>query len=287
MKRLPARAGMKAWLTALLVFLLWTMAAADDKSPIRVKGSNDMAGYVDALAKKYVKDHPNVTVVVSGGGTAAGIDGLFDNTVEVAMASLPLTEAWKNQAKERGLQIQERFFGWQGIGVFVNPDNEVSSLSLEQMRNIFTGKSTSWMDAMGTDNPPTVYLGEHQSADAYRYFQDYVLKQEPFKKDAVVRRYYRSIIKAVASDPYGIGLAPLAKIERESREHRVKMIAVRKTKNSPAVFPDNNTVDDRSYPLIRPLYLYTNAKSDKKFVSDFVEYCAVYGLVGKWKLPPK
>jgi len=287
MTRTPTNVGKNAGVILLMVLWLCSTAAAAGKVPIRVKGSSDMAKYVDVLAKRYAREHPDVNLVVSGGGTSCGMKGLFDHTVEVVMASLPLSKRQKRLADEHGLQIRERFFGWQGIAVFVHPDNKVSTLTFDELRNIFTGRCSSWIDVMGPDKPLIVYAGEYPFADAYTYFQIYVLKGAQIKKDASMRRYYRNIIKAVASDPYGIGIAPLPKVEEVGREHPVKMIGIKKNKNAAPVIPDKASVEDRSYPLIRPLYLYTDAKSDKKFVSDFVEYCAIHSLVGKWKLPAK
>lgn len=256
-------------------------AAAAEESIIRVKGANSMANFVDSLAKAFMKKHPGTTVVVSGGGSQVGMGGLIDKTVEVAMSAIPISEAQRKSAREKGLEPEEKLFGWGGVAVFVHPSNPVGELTREQLRKLFNGDFASWADVGGADGPVKAYTGELPGADSAVFFQSYVMKGDRFKPGSATRRHTRYVVKAVAEDAQGIGVASLATVNRQKTRYPVKPIGVAKNEASDAVLPSEATVTDRTYLLIRPLFLYFDGKAKDPMIGEFVNHCFVYGMAGK------
>lgn len=256
-------------------------AFAAEESIIRVKGANSMAAFVDSLAKSFKEKNPDATIIVSGGGTQVGIEALLDRTGEVAMAAVPFSDAQKAAAKEKGLELVEKLFGWGGVAVFVHPSNPVDELTRDQLRKLFNGEFNSWADVGGMDGPVKIYVGEQPISDSSVFFQSYVMKADPFKVGTAARRYDRYVVKAVAEDPQGIGVASLASFKRQRERYPVKPLGVARNENSSAVLPSDTTIQDRTYLLIRPLFLYWDGKAKDPMVQKFVNHCFVYGMSGR------
>ena len=248
---------------------------------VRVMGSSAVASSVDALAASFMKKHPDVSVVVSGGGTGKAIESLLNGSIEVVMTTLPLTARENERASQKGVELSEKLVGWSGTAVFVHPGNQVSELSLEQLKKILNGEYTSWKQAGGADGPITVYVGPASDDDTTAFLKDYVLKRGAFRNDAIQRKYVRNRVKAVSEDPRGIGYAPLAQTNRYKSSYSVKMAGIKKRPDAKAVYPSGPTIEDRTYSLISPVYLYIKGKSVPKYVLDFRDFCRIWGLSGK------
>jgi phosphate transport system substrate-binding protein len=259
--------------------------ASDQSHIVVVKGSNSMAPYVDRLAQAFMKKHPDISVVVSGGGTDDALEDLLTGVADVVMATSRLESTARETAKSQNLVLQERFFGWDAVVVVVNPQNPVSRLTLDQAVGVFSGEIRNWSAVGGQSLAIDVYVGDVQSSDTSAFFQDYVMKSGSYADTAQVRRYDRNVVKGVSKNPAGIGLAPFFKLLRDRSAYPVNSVAIAKDDGKEAVPPNEQTLGDRTYPLLRPLYLVWRGPEPVQSVRDFVDYCAVYGLAGKAALP--
>ena len=135
-------------------------------------------------------------------------------------------------------------------------------LSLEQLKRIYMGEVTNWKQVGGADAPITLY-GRENSSGTYVYFKDHVLGGRDFSPRCQTLPGTAAVVNAVAKDPNGIGYGGGA------YARGVKECAVKPTATGKGVLPTLETVRDGSYPLARPLFLYTRTRPAgdvKKFV---------------------
>jgi phosphate transport system substrate-binding protein len=231
-----------------------------------------------------MKERPDVFVVVSGGGADAGFQALLSKTAEVTMAFRTATEQENQAAKDKGLRLVWHFFGWQGVAVFTNTKNPVQGLTMNQLRDIFTGRITSWKDVGGPAKAITVYTGDPARSDIYVFFKQYVLKGAQYSSKMVERRYTENLVKDVSSDETAIAFASRSTAERLRLKYSIKLIGMKQKDGAPPVLPSVKSVENRSYPLIQPLYLYRLEKC-KKAVKDFIDYCMTHSFVAKAPSP--
>ena len=91
-----------------------------------------------------------------------------------------------------------------GLSVYVNNDNPVKELSLEQLEGIFTGKTKNWKEVGGKDAPITVYSRENSSG-TYEFFKEHVLKGKDFAATRADDAGHGGLLQSVSKDKGGIG----------------------------------------------------------------------------------
>src|SRR4029077_20027799 len=127
-------------------------------------------------AEVYMSKHNDVKIQVSGGGSGVGFAALQGQSTDIADASRPIkpaevaacVRAFKKRPTEYKVALD-------GLSVYVNKDNPVKELSMDQLADIFTGKVKNWKDLGGSDLPITVYSRENSSG-SYEFFKEHVLK---------------------------------------------------------------------------------------------------------------
>ena len=222
--------------------------------PLTIKGSDTMVILGQRLAEEYMKKNPGVVVQVNGGGSGTGIAALINGTVDLAQASRPMKDEEKQQAaKARGGEMVEQAIALDGLAVFVNGASPVKSLTIEQVRDIFMGKTQNWREIGGPDAQIVLY-GRESSSGTYDYFREHVLEKGDFTPRVQTLQGTAAIINAVGRDANGIGYGGIA----YAKEVRPLAIAA---KGAAAVEPSETTVADGTYPLSRKLFLYYPANA--------------------------
>jgi len=121
---------------------------ATDEVVIRVSGSDTMVNLAQAWAEEYHKKHAHVSVQVSGGGSGVGIAALINGTTDLADASRKMKPKEKETAKEKhgGKEVHEFVVALDALGVYVNKDNPINSISLDELAEIYGegGTITRW-----------------------------------------------------------------------------------------------------------------------------------------------
>src|SRR5436190_16376542 len=110
-------------------------------APITVKGSDTLVILAQKWAEVYMGSHPSVKIQVTGGGSGIGFAALQNNATDIADASRPIKPAERAACiKSFGKNPREHKVALDGLSVYVNLDNPLKELSLEQLKDIFTGK---------------------------------------------------------------------------------------------------------------------------------------------------
>ncbi len=235
------------------------------QSAITVKGSDTMVQLGQRWAEKYMADHKDVQLQVTGGGSGTGISALINGTTDICMASRPMKDAEKQQLLVKNkVAVTETVVARDGITIYLNTENPVKELSFEQLRNIYLGITKNWKEVGGKDAPIIIY-GRENSSGTYSFFKEHVLENKDFANNVQSLPGTSAVVNAVKKDPNGIGYGGAGYAKD------IKECAVKKDAASPALLPVKENIDNNSYPLSRNLYFYTS-KSPEGNTKEFIDW---------------
>lgn len=229
-------------------------------SYIQNKGSDTIVNLALAWAEAYQAQRPNVRISVTGGGTGTGIAALMNGTVDLASASRKIKAEELQEAKSKGIQPMEFVIARDAIAVVVNSENPVSELTLKQISDIYSGAITNWNQVGGEDRP-IVKLSRETNSGTHVYFLETVLRlgdkenKTLFSADTLLLPSSEGIIAEVRDNPNAIGYDGLGYVP-----HDVKMIAIAEEVGGAYVLPSIASVNDKTYPIARDLYMYANGE---------------------------
>jgi len=224
---------------------------------IENKGSDTLVNLALAWAETYMQEHPDVRISVTGGGSGTGIAAMINGTVDIANASREMKEQEKEAARANGIEPIEFVVAWDAIAVVVHPSNPVDHLTLQQISDIYTGKITNWRQ-VGGENRPIVLLSRESNSGTYVYFLEHVLRQGDsksellFSPDTLLMPSSEGISTEIRQNPNAIGYDGLGYVTDDQ-----KMVAIARSPEGPFVLPSIETVNDGTYPISRPLFMYT------------------------------
>ncbi|MEY4918423.1 MAG: phosphate transporter periplasmic phosphate-binding protein [Verrucomicrobiota bacterium] len=243
------------------------LAANLQAGTITVKGSDTLVVLAQKWAEVYMGEHKDTKIQVSGGGTGTGFAALQNQTTDLCDASRKAKAAEiANCIKVfNGKRPTEYKVALDGLSVYVNPENPVKELTLDQVKDIFTGKIKNWKAVGGADAPITVYSRENSSG-TYEFFKEHVLKGSDFAASAQTQQGTALIVQSVVKDKNAIGYGGAA------YGGGSKLLAIKKDENSPAVAPSEETVVNQSYPIWRYLYVYLDPSKDKGEVAAYLNW---------------
>lgn len=260
----------------LLVIILGVMASAHTALArdnfIQVKGSDTMVNLGQAWAERYMEEHPEGFIAVTGGGSGTGIASMISGTCDIAMCSRTIKTKEIALANQKGIEPYEIAVARDGLAVVVHPDNPVDRLTLDQLADIFTGKIRNWKELGGKDGP-IVILSREVNSGTHVYFKEHVLRHNDpegtaeFAPGALLLSSSQAIADEVAGNPSAIGYYGMGYISPQQ-----KAIAVALDEQSEYISPTMDNVVDGSYPISRPLFVYTNGvpAGEVKAFMDFV-----------------
>ena len=232
-------------------------AAAGHAASIANTGSDTLVNLALAWAERYMTLHPEVRISVTGGGSGTGIASLINGTVQIANASREMSGEEIAEAKKNGITPVRFIVALDAIAVVVNPRNPVRGLTLQQISDMYTGKAARW-SAVAGENRPIVLLSRESNSGTYVYFLEQVLRlgnsksKVLFSPETLLMPSSQGISSEVSQNPNAIGYDGLGYVTEGQ-----KMVAVARTSDGPYVLPSARTVLDKSYPVSRPLYMYT------------------------------
>jgi phosphate transport system substrate-binding protein len=210
-----------------------------------------------AWAETYMPQHPNVRISVTGGGSGTGIAALINGTVDIANASRAIKPEEVDEAKANGIEPLEFPVAQDAIAVVVNPSNPVDQLNMAQISAMYTGQITNWKDVGGEDRP-IVLLSRESNSGTYVFFLEEVIRQGDgdsdllFSPDTLLLPSSEGISAEIRQNPNVIGYDGLGYVTADQ-----KTLAVAVSPTGPYVKPSLATVVDGSYPISRPLFMYT------------------------------
>lgn len=216
-------------------------------------------------AEVFMKDHPNAVIQVTGGGSGTGIAALINGTTQICQASRPMKDDEKASVKQqRNADVNEMPVAVDALAVYLNKQNPIEHLTMEQVRRIFQGEITNWKDA-GGPNGNIVLYGRENSSGTYVFFKEHVLASGDFTERYQPLGGTAAVINAVVKDTNGIGYGGIGYATG------VKTISIAKDAASEPVTPTMENALSNKYPLSRFLFWYT-AGAPSGTIKEFVDW---------------
>ncbi len=253
---------MNRMVIALAALAAPVLASADT---VTVKGSDTMVILAQRWAEEYMKKTPSKKVQVTGGGSGTGIAALVNGTTDIADASRPIKDAEAAQVKEKfNVAPVETVVARDGVAIYVNDQNPVAQLTIDQVKGIYLGDVKNWKDVGGKDAPIVLYSRENSSG-TYVFVKEHVLGNQDFAAEAQTLPGTAAVVNAVAKEKNGVGYggAAYAKGVKE-----VKIVG----KDGQAYSPNEENVKSGKYALSRPLFMYTRGTPAGE-AKQFIEFC--------------
>ena len=239
---------------------------------ITVKGSDTMVILAQKWAEVYMGKHPDVKIQVTGGGTGTGFAALQDRKTDLCNASrkIKAKEIATCVAAFGGAKPTEYKVAVDGLSVYVNAENPVKELTVEQVEQMFTGKIKNWKDVGGNDAPIVLYSRENSSG-TYEFFKEHVLKGRDFAASAQTMPGTAIVLQSVAKEKNGIGYGGAA------YGAGAKHLKIKPSASEPAVEPTEENVlkgvgGGAGYPIARYLYIYVNPALDKGDIAAYLNW---------------
>jgi phosphate transport system substrate-binding protein len=258
-------------LAALSLAAIATVACSR-KNEIENVGSDTMFEVATALAETYHGKHPEISISVSGQGSARGISELISGNLELANSSRKMKPNEIEMAKQHGVTPLEHTVGYDGIAIYVHKDNPIASITVDQLKELFGdgGKLVKWSALgvdLGKDADQVVLASRSNNSGTYEYFREHVLGGDKgrFKAECNNLNGSTDVVDFCAKTRSAIGYSGVAFATKD-----VRVIPVIDKTGAP-VMPTAATVLDGSYPISRPLFMFTNGEP-RDLVKHYIEW---------------
>ena len=262
----------------LLGMLLWANAsaagtnqlpeyvpAANISGSLSSAGSDTLANLMTLWTQAFQKLHPGINIQVQAAGSSTAPPALSEGTSSFGPMSRSM--------KDKELQSFERRWGYQptairvavdALAVFVNKDNPIVSLTLQQLDAIFSvtlrcggmRPARTWGD-LGLSEQwqarPIQLFARNSVSGTYGYFKQVALCKGDFRNTVNEQPGSASVVQAVASSLNGIGFSGLGYLTSD-----VRAVPLAVSSDSEAVAATPDTISDGTYPLTRFMYIYIN-----------------------------
>ncbi len=251
-----------------------------NRTVLQNKGSDTLVNVAQAWAEAYREVNPNIAVAVTGGGSGTGISAMINGTVDIANSSRKMKDRELDLARDNGIEPIEHTVGFDALAVYVHPDNPVAGFDLATLAAIYGegGELDSWsqlgVEVPGCSSDEIIRISRQNNSGTYVYFKDTVLgKTGEYKLGSRDMHGSKDVVDLVQNTPCAIGYSGLA-YATES----VKMPCVSSEPEGECVTPTVETAIEGSYPIARPLFMYT-AGSPEGAVKEYLDW--VYSEAGQ------
>ena len=233
-------------------------------------GSDTLNNVMTMWAESFKKVYPNVQIQIEGKGSSTAPPALISGTAQLGPMS--------REMKPTEIDEFEKKFGYpptkikvaiDALAIFVNKDNPLKQLTLQQADAIFSkGRAcggpkdiTTWGD-LGLSGDwaakPISLYGRNSASGTYGFFKEHALCNGDYKDTVKEQPGSASVVQGVAEDQYGIGYSGIG-----YKTSGVKALALAKTASDPFIETEPDQVYAGKYPLSRFLYVYVNKAPNK------------------------
>lgn len=216
-----------------------------DNSTISVSGSTTVQPLAEKLAEAFMTENTGIRIDVQGGGSSVGVKAAGQGTSDIGMASREIKESELAEFPKLNVIVIAR----DGIAIVANADVTVSDLTVEQVRDIFSGKITNWKD-LGGEDQNIIVVSREEGSGTRGAFEELVMgKDALITASAILQPSNGSIRTTVSTTPYSIGYMSFGYLD-----DTIKAISIG------GIAPTEPNAADGSYPIVRPLNMLTNGE---------------------------
>lgn len=234
-------------------------------------GSDTLANLMTFWAEEFKKQYPNVAVQIQAAGSSTAPPALTEGTANFGPMSRPM--------KDQEIEAFEKKYGYKptmvavgidALAVFVNKDNPIQGMTMEQVDAVFSSTRTcgaskditKWGD-LGLSgawaNRDLQLFGRNSVSGTYGYFKENALCKGDFKSNVNEQPGSASVVQSTAASLNGIGYSGIGYITSS-----VKTVPLAKKAGDAFVDASAENALNGKYPLSRPLIMYVNKAPNKE-----------------------
>jgi phosphate transport system substrate-binding protein len=229
------------------------------KTTLQIQGSDTMVNLAQAWAEAYRSVKPDVSIEVGGGGSGVGIAALINGTIEIATSSRDMKKEERAKAQQQsGKEAKEITVGFDCLAIYVHKDNPLNEISIEQLASVYAegGNLANWSglggNVPGCQSGEIIRVSRQSSSGTYEFFREHVLNKKDFKLGSRDMNGSKEVVDLVMHTPCAIGYSGMGYATPE-----VKMLKVSAKAGAPSYPPNIENAQKKTYPISRPLFLYT------------------------------
>ncbi|HMJ11107.1 MAG TPA: TonB family protein [Polyangiaceae bacterium] len=228
------------------------------RATLQIKGSDTIGGALGPELAQVFREETGADVKFEALGSATAFGGLFDGTALIGASSRSVNAEELAEARALGIELQEYVIGYDGVAVITHPSNPIRALSMQQVAALFSGEIADWSEIRGGQLRRVSVLRRPAYSGTHEFFRSRVLSRpdEPvrdFSPRGRVLEKSEQLVLAVSEDPGAIGYVGLGHLKPG-----VQALAVAENERARPVAPSASSVRDGTYPVYRPLLMYTN-----------------------------
>ncbi|MCL2265023.1 MAG: phosphate ABC transporter substrate-binding protein [Treponema sp.] len=241
---------------------------ASEPYTIEVGGSTSVTPLMELFAEEYTKSQTHIKVNINGTGSGDGITNA-GVTYQIGMSSRDLTPA------EQGRGLDAVIVAIDGIAVIVNKDNTVTNLSIDQIRDIYTGAITNWSQ-VGGSNAPIAVISREAGSGTRGAFEEIIGFQGKLLSGANESTSTGAIKAGVVQNPNAVGYISLGSVD-----DTIKAIS------AGGVQPSAANVKAGRYAVARPFIVLTgsNVHAESKAFIDWMLSAEGQAVVNRSWIP--
>lgn len=240
--------------------------AAGEARAIQNAGSDTMVNLAQAWAEAYATVEGGADVEVSGGGSGTGIAALINGTCDIANSSRRIEPDEAETARSKtGKDPIEFVVGFDALAIFVHRDNPLEKITIDQLAGIYseTGTVRGWgelgVTVPGCRRDEIVVASRQSNSGTYHYFREAILgKKLDFRLGTLDMNGSKEVVELVGRTPCAIGYSGIA-----YKSPEVKMLPVARREGEPAYEPTVEATLSKTYPIARPMYMYSAGEPDE------------------------
>ena len=244
----------------ILLIILMAACTRNSESNLVVAGSTSVQPYIELLAEEFELLYPGSGIDIQGGGSSAGITAAESGAADIGMSS-----RWLKRVEEHLWSVE---IAKDGLALIVHPNNPVTNLSLEQVRDIYAAVITDWSQ-LGGRQAKIHLIAREEGSGTRSAFEEMVMSSGSPGSDSTARITPRAIVQnsngavrqLVAGDPNSIGFISLGLVDQT-----VKALKLGGVEASP------ENVMDGSYILFRPFLFVSKSIPPTGLAMEFINF---------------
>jgi len=230
----------------VLALAMAVSSAAMAEDAIVIDGSTTVGPIAKAFAEHYMEENPEVNITVSESGSGNGAKGLINGACDIGTMSRFMKTSEFEAAVEKGVTPVAHVVAVDGIAIVVHPANPVKDLTVEQVRDIYTGKYTNW-NQLGGPNAKIVPISRDTNSGTYETFENLVMNKEKIARGVEYAGSNGAVRQRVQTTSSAVGYVGLGFVDRT-----VKALDIN------SITPTRRSIASGNYPIARPLFMFTN-----------------------------
>ena len=260
-----------------------TAVATPRPTIVTIAGSSALQPVLQDLTAEFTRAHPTILFTLRGGGSTLGEQQALERRINLGATCL-----FPPAADAPTARLTRTPIGVDGLAIVVHRSNLVDTLSMDQLRQLYSGEILDW-GAVGGDGTEVVLVSREDGSGARRLFEDRVMNDQPVSLTAVVMPTSRDVVEYVAKTPSAVGYVSRGLVMASTNgnagtatpEPTVRVVAI------DGSLPTLEALRDQSYPLIQPLYLVSmgEPRGATRQFTDFVLSPAGQAIIRRYHLP--